>query len=290
MKGIILAGGSGTRLYPVTKGVSKQLLSIYDKPMIYYPLSVLLLAGIKDIMIISTPNDLPNFKRLFGDGKKLGITIHYKEQLNPNGIAEAFIIAEDFIKDDSVCLILGDNIFFGNDFVHLLEDSIKKVNEGNKAVVFGYKVANPKEYGIIEFDNNGNVISLEEKPNFPKSNYAAVGLYFYPSSVLKYSKKIKPSKRGELEITDLNKRYLSKDSLFVELMGRGFTWFDTGTHMSRLEASNFIQITENRQGLKIACIEEIVYEKGYISRNQLKEIALELIKNEYGQYLLEKIK
>ena len=289
MKGIILAGGSGTRLYPVTKGVSKQLLSIYDKPMVYYPLSVLLLAGIKEILLISTPVDLPNFIRLLGNGKSLGISIEYKEQPKPDGIAQAFLIGKEFIGNDNVCLILGDNIFFGNDFIQLLNNSIKKVEENKQAVIFAYKVSDPKDYGVIEFNKKGEVVSLEEKPENPKSNYAAVGLYFYPNSVIKYAQNLIPSQRGELEITGLNKVYLMKKSLSVELMGRGFTWFDTGTHLSRLEASNFIQITESRQGLKIACIEEIVYDKGYITLNQLKKLAIPLSKNEYGNYLLNKI-
>ena len=288
MKGIILAGGSGTRLYPITKGVSKQLMPVYDKPMIYYPLSVLMLAGITDVLIISTPHDLPQFKALLGDGSKLGISLSYAEQPSPDGLAQAFIIGEDFIGDDDVCLVLGDNIFYGHGLTTLLEKSISNVTNLNKATVFGYYVKDPERYGVAEFDVQGNVLSLVEKPVKPKSNYAVVGLYFYPNSVVKIAKTIKPSKRGELEITTVNQTYLEQGALMVELMGRGYAWLDTGTHESLLEASNFIQTIENRQGLKIACIEEIAYEKGYISKENLLALAEPLKKNQYGQYLIRR--
>ena len=290
MKGIVLAGGSGTRLYPVTKSISKQLIPIYDKPMIYSPLSVLMLAGIKEILIISTPRDLPRFKELLGNGKELGLIFDYKEQPNPNGLAEAFILGEEFLDGDDACLILGDNIFYGHDLTKLLENSIQRVQKENKATVFGYYVKDPNRYGVAEFDESGRVISIEEKPKEPKSNYAVVGLYFYPNDVVSKAKTIKPSSRGELEITDLNKLYLEENRLNVELMGRGYAWLDTGTHESLLEASLFIQTIENRQGLKIACLEEIAYEMGYISKEQLIELAQPLKKNQYGEYLLQRAK
>lgn len=288
MKGIILAGGSGTRLYPITKGVSKQLLSIYDKPMIYYPLSVLMLAGIKEVLIISTPEDLPNFEKLLGDGAYLGMKFQYKEQPSPDGLAQAFIIGEEFIGNDDVCLVLGDNIFYGHGFTDLLNQSVANVQKEGKATVFGYYVNDPERYGVAEFDKEGNVTSIEEKPEKPKSNYAVVGLYFYPNSVVKVAKNVKPSHRGELEITSVNEAYLKSGDLKVELMGRGYAWLDTGTHESMLEASNFIQTIEKRQGLKVACIEEIAYEKKYITREQLIELATPLKKNGYGQYLLKR--
>ncbi|MBB6327941.1 glucose-1-phosphate thymidylyltransferase [Algoriphagus iocasae] len=288
MKGIVLAGGSGTRLYPITKGTSKQLLAVYDKPMIYYPLSVLMLAGIKEILIISTPDDLPNFKKLLGTGKDLGITLSYAEQPSPDGLAQAFIIGEEFIGEDNVCLILGDNIFYGHGFTKLLSSSINNVEELGKATVFGYYVQDPERYGVAEFDKGGNVLSIEEKPKEPKSNQAVVGLYFYPNSVIEVAKNIKPSERGELEITTVNQEYMKKGNLKVELMGRGYAWLDTGTHESMLEASNFIHTIEKRQGLKVACLEEIAFEMGYISASQLLELAEPLKKNEYGQYLIKK--
>jgi glucose-1-phosphate thymidylyltransferase len=290
MKGIILAGGSGTRLYPITKGTSKQLLAIYDKPMIYYPLSVLMLAGIREILIISTPHDLPNFQKLFGDGTDLGLQISYEEQPSPDGLAQAFIIGEKFIGRDSVCLVLGDNIFYGHGFTKLLKKSVETVDLEGNAGVFGYYVQDPQRYGVVEFDDTGRVKSIEEKPNEPKSNYAVVGLYFYPNSVVGIAKNIKPSKRGELEITTVNQEYLNLGKLKVELMGRGYAWLDTGTHESMLEASNFIHTIEKRQGLKVACLEEIAYDMGYISSAKLLELANQLRKNEYGEYLLKKLK
>jgi len=290
MKGIILAGGSGTRLYPLTMSTSKQLLPIYDKPMIYYPLSVLMMAGIKDVLIISTPEDLPNFKRLLGSGSNLGISIQYKKQPSPDGLAQAFIIGEQFIGNDDVCLILGDNIFHGRGFINLLSNTVKNVEKEKSATIFGYYVQDPESYGIVDFDNNGKALSIEEKPIKPKSNHAVVGLYFYPNSVISIAKKVKPSNRGELEITSVNNVYLANQNLKVELMGRGFTWLDTGTHESLLEASNYIQLIESRQGLKIACIEEIAFEMGYISKEQLLVLAKPLQKNKYGQYLINKVK
>jgi glucose-1-phosphate thymidylyltransferase len=290
MKGIILAGGSGTRLYPITKGTSKQLLPIYDKPMIYYPLSVLMLAGIKEILIISTPTDLPNFERLLGDGKELGITLHYKVQPSPDGLAQAFIIGEEFIGNDAVCLVLGDNIFYGHGFTDLLAKAVKNLRKKEKATVFGYYVKDPERYGVVEFDANKKALSIEEKPKTPKSNYAVIGLYFYPNSVVAIAKNIKPSDRGELEITTVNQEYLERGNLKVELMGRGYAWLDTGTHESLLEASKYIQTIENRQGLKVACLEEIACDMGYISKTQLLKLAEPLKKNGYGQYLIERAK
>jgi len=286
MKGIILAGGSGTRLYPITKGTSKQLLAVYDKPMIYYPLSILMLAGIKEVLIISTPKDLPNFKNLLGDGLKLGMQFSYKEQPSPDGLAQAFILGEEFIGDDDVCLILGDNIFYGAGIEKLLGNAVKTVSNEQKATIFGYYVQDPQRYGVAEFDLNNNVSSIEEKPKNPKSNYAVVGLYFYPNTVIKTAKNIQPSARGELEITTVNQKYLEQDKLKLKLMGRGYAWLDTGTQDSLLEASNFIQTIEKRQGLKVACIEEIAFEKGYISKNQLLNLAEEFNNNEYGNYLI----
>jgi glucose-1-phosphate thymidylyltransferase len=286
MKGIILAGGSGTRLYPLTKSVSKQMMAIYDKPMIYYPLSVLMLAGITEILIISTPQDLPNFINLLGDGSDLGIRLEYAEQPAPDGLAQAFIIGASFIGTDDVCLILGDNIFYGQGLTELLRTAVKTVQEEKKATVFGYYVQDPERYGVAEFAQDGTVLSIEEKPKEPKSNYAVVGLYFYPNSVVQIAKTIKPSERGELEITTVNQEYLNQEILKVQVMGRGYAWLDTGTHESLLEASNFIQTIEKRQGLKVACLEEIAYEKGYISKEKVLELALPLSKNEYGQYLL----
>jgi len=288
MKGIILAGGSGTRLYPITQGVSKQLTPIYDKPMIYYPLSVLMLSGITEVLIISTPHDLPQFKSLLGDGNSIGMNFSYAEQPSPDGLAQAFIIGEEFIGDDDVCLVLGDNIFYGHGLTKMLASSIANVKDENKATVFGYYVKDPERYGVAEFDADGNVLSIEEKPEKPKSHYAVVGLYFYPNSVVDIAKQIKPSARGELEITTVNQTYLEQGNLKVELMGRGYAWLDTGTHESLLEASNYIQTIENRQGLKVACIEEIAYEMGYISKEKLIELAQPLIKNQYGQYLLRR--
>ena len=289
MKGIILAGGSGSRLYPLTKGQSKQLLAIHDKPMIYYPLSVLMLAGIKDILIISTPSDLPNFKRLFLDGTHIGLSISYAEQKKPNGIAEALIIGEKFIGSDNVCLILGDNIFYGAGFTKILKKSVKKVNSTKNALVFGYYVENAARYGVVENDEYGKVISLEEKPKSPKSNYAIVGLYFYPNSVINISKKITPSKRGELEITHVNQKFLDQKKLNVELLDINFTWLDSGTHESMLEASNYIHTIEKRKGRKVACIEEIAYKLGYINKKELLELALPLKNNQYGKYLIDTV-
>ena len=286
MKGIILAGGSGTRLYPLTKATSKQLLPINDKPMIYYPLSVLMLAGIKEILIISTPQDLPRFKDLLGDGKDLGMTFEYVVQPTPDGLAQAFILGEHFIGNDDVCLVLGDNIFYGHGFVDLLKKARKNVEKKEKATVFGYYVQDPERYGVVEFDKAFNALSIEEKPLKPKSHYAVVGLYFYPNSVVEIAKNVKPSHRGELEITTVNQEYLENDLLKVEVMGRGYAWLDTGTHESLLEASNYIQTIENRQGLKVACIEEIAYEMGYINKEQLLSLAEPLKKNNYGQYLI----
>ena len=288
MKGIILAGGSGTRLYPITKGISKQLLPVYDKPMIYYPISVLMFAGIREILIISTPKDLPNFKELLGDGSDIGLQFSYEEQPSPDGLAQAFIIGEQFIGNDDVCLVLGDNIFYGHGFSKLLEKSVKTVKTKQKATVFGYYVQDPERYGVVDFDSKGNALSIEEKPEQPKSNHAVVGLYFYPNDVIKIAKNIKPSKRGELEITTVNQTYLERHDLKVELLGRGFAWLDTGTHSSLLEASNFIQTIENRQGLKVACLEEIAFEKGYITKEHMLKLAETLQKNDYGQYLIQR--
>jgi glucose-1-phosphate thymidylyltransferase len=290
MKGIILAGGSGTRLYPITKGVSKQLTPIYDKPMIYYPLSVLMLAGITDVLIISTPHDLPQFEALLGEGSDIGMKFSYKVQPSPDGLAQAFILGEQFIGQDDVCLVLGDNIFYGHGFQQLLRHSVDNVTQHKKATVFGYYVRDPERYGVAEFDDTGNVLSIEEKPENPKSHHAVVGLYFYPNDVIEIAKTVKPSERGELEITSVNQVYLQQNNLKVELMGRGFAWLDTGTHESLMEASNYIQTIENRQGLKVACIEEIAYEMGYITQEQLIELAQPLKKNQYGQYLLRRAK
>lgn len=286
MKGIILAGGSGTRLYPITKGVSKQLVPIYDKPMVYYPLSVLMLAGIQEVLIISTPNDLPRFEELLGDGSDIGMKFEYIVQPSPDGLAQAFILGAEFIGHDDVCLVLGDNIFYGHGLTSLLAKSVKNAENENKATVFGYYVKDPERYGVAEFDKDGNVTSIEEKPEDPKSNYAVIGLYFYPNDVVKKAKDVKPSHRGELEITTLNQDYLKESRLKVELMGRGYAWLDTGTHESLLEASQFIQTIENRQSLKVACLEEIAYEMGYISKEKLLELAEPLKKNQYGQYLI----
>ena len=286
MKGIILAGGSGTRLYPITKGVSKQLVPIYDKPMIYYPLSVLMLAGITEVLIITTPQDQASFINLLGDGKDLGMRFEYVVQPSPDGLAQAFILGEEFLNGDDACLVLGDNIFYGHGLTELLAKSIRNIKDENKATVFGYYVSDPQRYGVAEFNDNGDVISIEEKPINPKSNYAVVGLYFYPSDVVKKAKNVKPSDRGELEITTLNQDYLNENRLKVELMGRGYAWLDTGTHESLLEASSFIQTIENRQSLKVACLEEIAYEMGYITKDKLLELAEPLKKNQYGQYLI----
>ncbi len=288
MKGIILAGGSGTRLYPITKGISKQLAPIYDKPMIYYPLSVLMLSGIKEVLIISTPTDLPRFKELLGDGTDIGMKFEYIIQPSPDGLAQAFILGEDFIGTDDVCLVLGDNIFHGGGLGKLLAQSVKNVQEEKKATVFGYYVTDPERYGVVDFDQKGNALSIEEKPEEPKSNYAVVGLYFYPNDVIDVAKNVKPSHRGELEITTVNQHYLQKNSLKVELMGRGYAWLDTGTHDSLLEAGQFIQTIEKRQGLKVACLEEIAFEMGYINKEQLIKLAQPLKKNQYGQYLLRR--
>lgn len=288
MKGVILAGGSGTRLYPITKGVSKQLVPIYDKPMIYYPLSVLMLAGITEVLIISTPKDLPRFEELLGDGSDIGMKFEYIVQPTPDGLAQAFILGENFIGSDDVCLVLGDNIFYGHGFTDLLASSVKNAQKENAATVFGYYVKDPERYGVAEFDSNGNVTSIEEKPEVPKSNYAVIGLYFYPNDVIEKAKNVKPSERGELEITTLNQDYLKEERLKVELMGRGYAWLDTGTHESLLEASQFIQTIENRQSLKVACLEEIAFEMGYISKEKLLELAEPLKKNQYGQYLIRR--
>ena len=287
MKGIVLAGGSGTRLYPITKGISKQLIPIFDKPMIYYPVSVLMLAGIKEIPIISTPFDLPGFKRLLGDGSSYGVRFEYAEQPSPDGLAQAFIIGEKFIGNDSVCLVLGDNIFYGAGFSSLLQNSVQMAEKENKATVFGYYVNDPERYGVAEFDKTGKCLSIEEKPEHPKSNYAVVGLYFYPNSVVEIAKNIKPSPRGELEITTVNQCYLKEDNLMVQTLQRGFAWLDTGTHDSLSEASTFIECIEKRQGLKVACLEEIAYKKGWITTEKLREEAQPMIKNNYGKYLLQ---
>lgn len=289
MKGIVLAGGSGTRLYPITKGVSKQLLPIYDKPMVYYPISVLMLAGIREILIISTPQDLPAFKRLLGDGSDYGVRFEYAEQPSPDGLAQAFIIGEEFIGDDAVCLVLGDNIFYGNGFVKMLKEAVRTADENSKATVFGYWVADPERYGVAEFDKKGNCLSIEEKPEHPKSNYAVVGLYFYPNKVVNVAKSIKPSARGELEITSVNQRFLSDGELKIQTLGRGFAWLDTGTHDSLAEASTFVEVVEKRTGLKIACLEGIAYRHGWITEAKMRELAQPMLKNQYGQYLLKVI-
>ena len=289
MKGIVLAGGSGTRLYPITKGVSKQLLPIYDKPMVYYPISALMLAGIRDILIISTPDDLPGFKRLLGDGSDFGVRFEYAVQPSPDGLAQAFIIGEDFIGDDAVCLVLGDNIFHGVGFSKILCQAVVDAEQNDKATVFGYWVDDPERYGVAEFDNEGNCLSIEEKPEHPKSNYAVVGLYFYPNKVVEVAKNIKPSARGELEITSVNKQFLDDKQLRVSTLGRGFAWLDTGTHDSLSEASTYIEVIEKRQGLKIACLEGIAYRKGWITKDKMRSLAQPMIKNQYGRYLLKVI-
>ena len=289
MKGIVLAGGSGTRLYPITKGISKQLIPIFDKPMVYYPISVLMLAGIRDILIISTPDDLPGFKRLLGDGSNYGVNFEYAEQPSPDGLAQAFIIGEKFIGNDSACLVLGDNIFNGNGFSALLKKAVEDAEQNDKATVFGYWVSDPERYGVAEFDKEGNCLSIEEKPEHPKSNYAVVGLYFYPNKVVEVAKDIKPSARGELEITTVNQEFLKAGNLKVQTLGRGFAWLDTGTHDSLAEASTYIEVIEKRQGLKVACLEGIGYRKGWITEEKMRELAKPMLKNQYGQYLLQVI-